>query len=729
MSSQLENVSKVGFGLYEADLHSGELWKAGRKIKLQGQPFKVLTVLLERPGEVVTREELRVRLWGKDAVGDFDHSLGTAINKIREALSDTADNPRFVETLARRGYRFIAPVIVLEPLAVEQPAHVAVAEAVLEVVPELRMERFPAVSVAEPVRRSALRWRMVLVWVAAVLVAGAVGYLGGSGRTAGMPRIERITHSGRIAPGMQAMESLPAFVTDGLRLFIPVIYGGRAELAQVDAHTGAVQHMDVPSDIAAPTLGDFSPDGASLLLRSHLSPESEQPLWTVPTAGGSALRLSNVIAHDATWMPDGKGVLFAAGNQLFVNRLEDGSSRPFATLPGRAFWLRWSPDGELLRFTLMDPVGHTLSLWQVGRDGKGAKAILAGGAGTPSRCCGVWSGDGKYFVFQASQGDGGDLWRLSGKSTSGPVRITNGPLSFEAPAMARSGHRIYFLGLETQSSLLEFDPGKHVFLPVPEFFSGASRVEYSRDRQWVLWTDIKGRLWRARSNGSETIQVTPNSMQVFIAHWSPDGTKLALMAREQGKAWQLYLVAPDGGTPQRLLSETRNAADPSWSADGQKLVFGRVTDVMGKEDGPRALEMLDLRTQKVSMLPGSDGLFSPRWSPDGRFIAALSLDQRKLVLFDTTTQTWRTIAEATAADPVWASDSKSIFFHASQAEGQPIYRASVVDGKLEQIANITSFSGGATADSFFCGLTPDNAPIVRSRTGTGDVYSLDLDER
>jgi Tol biopolymer transport system component/DNA-binding winged helix-turn-helix (wHTH) protein len=731
MPPQLESVSKVGFGLYEADLHSGELWKAGRKVKLQGQPFKVLTVLLERPGEVVTREELRVRLWGKDAVGDFDHSLGTAINKIREALSDTADNPRFVETLARRGYRFIAPVTVLAPVVEAVADTQAAAVPAPESVPpefvsaRVALERPREIVVERPVRRGPA----ALVGVVVLLLAGAAGFFWGSQRGRTIPRIERITQSGRISPGMQAMESLPAFVTDGLRLFIPVIFGGRAEMAQVDAHTGAVQHLDVPSEIAAPTLGDLSPDGASLLLRSHLSPESEQPLWTVPTAGGSALRLSNVVAHDATWMPDGKSVLYAAGNQLLVNRLEDGSSRLFATLPGRAFWLRWSPDGDLLRFTLMDPVGHTLSLWQIGRDGKGAKPILTGGGGTPSRCCGVWSGDGKYFVFQASQGDGADLWRLSGKSTSGPARITNGPLSFEAPAMARSGHRIYFLGLETQSSLLQFDAAKHVFLPVPEFLAGASRVEYSRDRQWVLWTDIKGRLWRARANGSETIQVTPNSMQVFLAQWSPDGTRLALMAREQGKAWQLYLIAPDGGTPQRLLSENRNAADPSWSADGQRIVFGRVTDIMGKEDGPRALEMLDLRTQRVSTMPGSDGLFSPRWSPDGRYIAALSLDQRKLVLFDTTTQTWRTIAEATAADPVWASDSKSIFFHASQAEGQPIYRASVADGKLAQIANLTSFTGGTPADSFFCGLTSENAPIVRSRTGTGDVYSLDLDER
>src|SRR6202047_3987563 len=110
MSQLVESPSRATFGLFEADLQSGELWKAGKRIKIQSQPFKVLSALVERPGEVVTREELQLRLWGKDTIVDFDHSLGTAINKIREALSDSAENPRFVETLARRGYRFIAPV-------------------------------------------------------------------------------------------------------------------------------------------------------------------------------------------------------------------------------------------------------------------------------------------------------------------------------------------------------------------------------------------------------------------------------------------------------------------------------------------------------------------------------------------------------------------------------------------------------------------------------------------
>src|SRR6202167_5404517 len=107
---QAKTAARFRFGLFEADSESGELWKSGIRIRLQAQPFRVLICLLERPGEVITREEIQQRLWGNDTIVDFDHSLGTAINKLREALGDSAENPRFIETLARRGYRFIAPV-------------------------------------------------------------------------------------------------------------------------------------------------------------------------------------------------------------------------------------------------------------------------------------------------------------------------------------------------------------------------------------------------------------------------------------------------------------------------------------------------------------------------------------------------------------------------------------------------------------------------------------------
>ena len=102
---------RIRFGVFEVDLQTEELYKSGMRVKIQNQPFKVLSLLLERPGEIISRDEMQERLWGRDQTTvDFDHSLGTAMNKLREALGDSADNPRFIETMARRGYRFIAPI-------------------------------------------------------------------------------------------------------------------------------------------------------------------------------------------------------------------------------------------------------------------------------------------------------------------------------------------------------------------------------------------------------------------------------------------------------------------------------------------------------------------------------------------------------------------------------------------------------------------------------------------
>src|SRR3990172_11226014 len=114
MSQSTETPRGFRFGVFEVDLRAGELHKDGRKVKLQEQPFQVLAMLLEHAGEVVTREDVKKKLWAEDTFVDFEHGLNIAINKIREALGDSAENPRFVETLPKRGYRFIAPLVALE---------------------------------------------------------------------------------------------------------------------------------------------------------------------------------------------------------------------------------------------------------------------------------------------------------------------------------------------------------------------------------------------------------------------------------------------------------------------------------------------------------------------------------------------------------------------------------------------------------------------------------------
>jgi Tol biopolymer transport system component/DNA-binding winged helix-turn-helix (wHTH) protein len=705
--------ARLTFGLYEVDLRTGELWKAGFRVKLQGQPFKVLSALLERPGQVITREELQDRLWGKDTVVDFDHSLGTAINKIREALGDSAESPRYIETLSRRGYRFIAPVgsvdssHELHPIKAEDPAVYAVATE----------------PVVAPRSNRSVLWAAIGMGIGLACIAG---FLVGSSWTATTPpHIARITHYGHIAPSVNNMESLAAVATDGVHLFSATIDSGHSLISTISLSDGAVVPVGIPDEVAGPTLGDISPDGSRLLLRNHLSPESEQPLWVVPTTGGSALRVGNVLAHDATWMPDGSGVLYANGNDLYVTQLNGRDPTRYATAGGRAFWLRWEPNGQLLRFTILDPLAHTLSLWQITSADRKPERILADFSQPSNECCGVWTADGRAFIFQSMRGGNSDLWKLSRESISNPQRLTDGPLQFESPVAARSGSRIFFIGADARSEL-EMVSASGELEPVKGFLEPAVREDASRDGKWVAWTDNAGRLWRARSDGSEKLQLTPETFDVFLAHWSPDGSQLAIMAREPGKVWQVYLTGANGGDLRPLLQEPRNAGDPSWSPDGAALVFGRVNDAMGKENAARNLQILHLKSGAIETVPGSEGLFSPRWSPDGRYIAALSLDQRQVRLYSVVAQTWTTLSVPSGADPIWSTDSRSLFVHASLDTAQPIDRISIPDGHVDQIVRLADIRETDAVDYVFVGLTGDNRPLIRARVFTGDFYSLDL---
>ena len=742
MTGQIIN-ARLSFGLYEIDVHTGELWKAGFRIKLQGQPFKVLTILLEKPGQVVTREELQTRLWGKDTVVDFDHSLGTAINKIREALGDSAENPRFIETLARRGYRFIAPVGVIEPagpvdpatdaptgrsstrLSVAPPLHPpANGEAVAEPIFASSPTTVNIAPAAHPRRLSRLFLWLLIAFI--LLAAGAVGYYLASFHTVtNPPHIAQITHNGHLAPSVDTIENLAPAATDGVRLYASTIDGGHSILSAISISGGLVEPLNIPSEVASPALGDISPDGSRLLLRDHLSPESEQPLWVVPTTGGSALRVGDVLAHDATWMPNNGGILYANGNSLFLSSITSSTPQLYASLPGRAFWLRWEPNGKLLRFTILDPISHTLSIWQITPSDRTPNRILADFNQPAGECCGVWTANGRAYVFQSSKGGNNDLWELSGLSTSNPTRLTDGPLEFESPVAARTGSRIFFMGADSRYELESVSPTGQL-VPVKGFLSNAARVEYTRDGKWVVWTDTGGQLWRARSDGTEKLQVTPDTLTAFLARWSPDGTRIAVMAREAGKAWQIYITSANGGDFTPLLHQTRNAADPSWSPDGKSIAFGGTNDAMGKDNATRTLDTVDVATGTLQEIPGSNGLFSPRWSPDGRYIAALTLDQRQVHLYTVATHIWTTLAVPSGADPVWSPDSHYLFLHASLDPAQPIDRVSIPDGHVDEVVRLADSREHDAVDYVFGGLTQDNRPLIRARIFTGNFYSLDL---
>jgi len=761
---QTKNSARVAFGTFEADLSTGELWRGGFRIKLQGQPFRVLAELVQNAGHVVTREELQQRVWDRGTNVDFDHSLGTAVNKIREALGDTADNPRYVETLPRRGYRFIAPVTLLDPPAVAAlvtpaaglvtapttkipttiPLDPTTQTTVLTAAPEILPANQPSMAsepsedlketatlpvspptTTTPKTQTNRRWIGWTILVASLAVAATVGFFAGRTSTSPqVPTLRQVTHSQRVLPGGDAMEAFPVTVTDGLHLFASVIQDGSVHLARITIAGGASDPIVLPDEIAGPAIADISHDGSRLLVRSHASNQSEQPLFIVPATGGSAQRIVRILAHDATWMPDDKKILYATGNELLVADADGYGSAVYANLPGRAFWLRWSPDGKVLRFTLFDPIPHTQALWELTPSNHTAHPVLSKWVGANGVCCGSWLPDSS-FVFQAVQGTASDLWLLAAHSTN-PARLTDGPLTYQGPVAARTDRTIYLTGASTEGEVQQLAPNSHEFSPVRNFYSDAHRIEQTRDGQWLAWVDTVGRLWRAHTDGTELLQLTPGDLQVFSAHWSPDGSRIALMARKASGAWSIYQEFADGSDLQPLLETGSNTADPTWSPDGQTIVLGLAPDLLGKDAAPRTIQMLDLRTHQLITLPGSDNLFSPRWSPDGRYIVALPLNQQQMKLYDTTTKQWRTLSSRSAADPVWSADSHYLYADAFMDPGQPVYRVSVADGNVEELGGMSKLRSSDFSDMVLAGVLRDGTAIIRARLTTANLYALSL---
>ena len=272
-------------------------------------------------------------------------------------------------------------------------------------------------------------------------------------------------------------------------------------------------------------------------------------------------------------------------------------------------------------------------------------------------------------------------------------------------------------------------PKSSAFIALEQNLSVASLAEYSTDGQWVAWLNASdGSLWRSRIDGSQRIELTTPPLRIFTMKWSPDNKRLALMAEEPGMPWKLYLIDSEGGKPTPLLNEDRNEADPDWSADGQSIVFGRLPSRMDSRQ-PKAIYLLNLQTSKVTEIPGSTGLFSPRLSPDGRYIAAIRLDQRALLLFDRGQERWTTLTTHGVGDPAWSHDGRFLYFQDFLEKGKPIYRIAVPAGQAEPVATIANLRPISATDYRLIGLAPGDLPIVSAHTSTVNLYGLDLDER
>lgn len=551
---------KIRFDVFEVDLRAGELLKENQKIKLQEQPCRVLFLLLQRAGEVVTRDELRQELWPADTFVDFDHGLNSAVARLREALRDSAEKPRFIETVAKRGYRFIAPI----QTNVENQTKTA--------------------SIVVPRPRPPFAW----VWIGATICLALVS--SASIWALYRPRPDTQLAKIEVVPliGLRGYQATPAFSPDGTLVAFRQS-DGASHTGIYEAVVGgekSIQLTNGPGD-CCPT---WSPDGRQIAY-SRYTPGNTFSIFSIPALGGTERRLYRGPDHlggGLSWSADGSSIAFTESHEsdptiawISVLSVADSSIRKISSpTPG---WIdrspSYSPDGNRLAFVRSAVAGVSNDLYVMSANGGPAKRLTFDHR--PMTGSLAWTSDSREIVFASARGATMGLWVVAAdgcipRPVAGPVGVAEWPT-----IPAKIDNTLVYEQGTGKADVWRVDlkdakhPQKAPFALVsekgdkmrPELSPDGKKVAFESDRLgfWDIWTcDV---------DGSICDQVTSLHGTAGRARWSPNGHYIAFEFHPLERS-EVYVVEVPGGVP-RLLPTIPGSDNlsPSWSRDGKWIYF------------------------------------------------------------------------------------------------------------------------------------------------------------
>jgi Tol biopolymer transport system component len=431
------------------------------------------------------------------------------------------------------------------------------------------------------------------------------------------------------------------------------------------------------------------------------------------------------------WSPDGKQILFTQGSDLMVCDAAGRGVRKIVSVPGTVDRPAWSPDGKVLSFYVRDEQLESGSLWEVSADGGNLHPVFPDFSPTHSsgRCCGRWTPDGGYFLFEAWQGDKTNLWVRREKrgifdwKKPSPVQLTSGPGYFTDPIPSRDGKKIFIYQINPESLVWRYDPPRHAMNPIP---GTTHRTPYSDPLgEWVISTDLtEGTIWRSRTDGSEPMQLTHTPLYADSAQWSPDGAQVLLSARDFSGQSQIYTLARQGFELLPLYPRAERERNATWCPDGTSIIF----TLTPRSTGVNSLYFLDLTTRRVQELPGSAGMDRGVCSVDGRFVLSVTDDYRKVGLYDTRSQKW---TELLAGDMItelqWAPDARSFYYQDLLDENESIYRYWMKGNKRETLFDFHELFKQGYIRGRIYSLEPDGSFLFRMYRSDADLYALDVE--
>jgi Tol biopolymer transport system component len=522
-----------------------------------------------------------------------------------------------------------------------------------------------------------------------------------------------------------------SLVTDGTRLYFSEYVSGHSVLMQVSTAGG--ETAPVPISLASADVYDFFPGRSELLVKGVAEgSDTEWPVWILPLPAGSLRAVGSILAHAATWAPDGQHIVYARNSSLYECNVDGTDSHELIAISGVPFAPRFSTDGRRLRFTIRNTDQRTSSLWEISPEGKNLHPVLPDWNKPAEEFGGTWTPDGQYFLFESTHDHTQNIWALrDGRSlfhqaNAQPTQLTVGPLMFSNPTLSPDGKKLFVIGQQRRFDLVRMSGNSQQFSIYLQGVS-AGEADITRNGEWMTYVSHPDlTLWRSKPDGSSRTQLTYAPMLAHMPRWSPDGTQIAFMASRPGRPWKIFVIPAEGGTPREVTAGNQNQGDPTWMPRGDGIVFaGMLWLEYGNTAGPN-IHIANLKTSQISNVPDSENLFSPRCSQDGRYVAALSADSTKLMLYDIEKNSWSQLAVSRFGFENWSHDGKYVYAEDYSDKTDDIVRVNVADGKMERLLSLKEIPRGFDPWEFWVGLAPDDSPLLMRDKSTQEIYSLDV---